>query len=89
MAEPRRIENRWTWQGLLQLVIIVFGIGGAYSAIQNSAAAIPPLVLKVEQNTLKISRLESRAEYEDKVSTEILRRLERIENKLDDKADRP
>jgi prefoldin subunit 5 len=86
--EPRRIENRWTWQGLLQLVGLVFAIGVGYAFLHSSAEAVPELQAKVETNSTRITRLETQAEYADKRQQEILDQLRAINDKLDRKLDR-
>ena len=88
MAEPRRIENRWTWQGLLQLIGLAFGIGIAYNLFDGTAKAVPALQLQANSNSSRITRLETQAEYADKRQDEILAQLRAINDKLDRKVDR-
>lgn len=95
MSEQRRIENRWTWQGLLQLAGLVFAVGGLYASFQNTREQVPVISAKVEKveervsdNATRISTLETRATYTDQRYSEILDELRAINDKLDKKADR-
>lgn len=95
MAELRRIENRWTWQGLLQLAGLVFAVGGLYAAFQDTRDQVPKIAAKLElvsekvsDNASRIGNLETRQQYTDVRYTEILQELREINRKLDDKADK-
>ncbi len=93
---PRRIQNTWTWQGLIQIAGLVFGLGGLYAGYQAMRDKLPAIEADVKTatqavhaNTSRIANLETRATYTDQRYTEILTELRDINRKLDAKADKP
>jgi hypothetical protein len=80
---PRRIENRWTVQGILQLAGLVFFAGIIYNVATDTASAIPKLADKVETNATRITTLEAAQRYNDKRLDDILEQVREINRKID------
>lgn len=85
------IENRWTWQGVSTLALLVGLIlaAGAWRGNHDANASRIPLIEQHQQDHGKrITALETSVRYTDQRYSEILARLERIDRKLDEKADK-
>lgn len=85
------VENRWTWQGVTTIVMLaglIMGLGSWRGTQEASVERIPTIESTQSNHAHRITALETSVRYTDTKFAEILRQLERIDAKLDSKADK-
>jgi hypothetical protein len=99
MSPLPRIENRWTWGNVISAVPAVLALLAVMYMMFSNASAVPTLRAQVSINTTSILHLgdavqalqnarRDDAQTAKDTRAEILTRLDRIETKLDQKADK-
>lgn len=79
-------EKRWSWGNILSIIPLLFVVAIWLYDRAKSAEVIPELQSTQSELKGRVSVLESKGNYADARYAEIIRRLERIDDKLTDRA---
>lgn len=87
-----QIENRWTVGNVVTMVAALLALVTTVGGAITQANTVPSLSLRVAQNASDISRLVAERDDDQRAAQtmkqDIIDRLNRIESKLDTKADK-